>query len=39
MKDLLVSFFGAPEGIVLYQLLYATQFTVYLSVIALSAAV
>ena len=34
MKDLLVSFFGAPEGIVLYQLLYATQFTVYLSVIA-----
>ena len=34
MKDLLVSLFGAPEGVVLFQLLYATQFTIYLSLIA-----
>lgn len=34
MKDFLVSIFGAPEGVVLYQLLFATQFTIYLSLIA-----
>lgn len=34
MKDLFVSVFGAPEGIVLLQLLTATQFTIYLSLIA-----
>ncbi|TDL83813.1 amino acid ABC transporter permease [Meridianimarinicoccus aquatilis] len=34
MKDLFVSIFGAPEGIVLLQLLTATQFTIYLSLIA-----
>lgn len=34
MKDLLVSLLGAPEGVVLYQLLYAAQFTIYLSLIA-----
>jgi polar amino acid transport system permease protein len=34
MKDMLVSLLGAPEGVVLYQLLFATQFTIYLSLIA-----
>ena len=34
MKDFLVEIFGAPQGVVLFQLLYATQFTVYLSLIA-----
>lgn len=34
MKDAFVSVFGAPEGIVLFQLLMATQFTIYLSLIA-----
>ncbi len=34
MSDLLVSLFGAPQGIVLFQLLTATQFTIYLSLIA-----
>ncbi len=34
MKDLFVSIFGAPEGVVLFQLLYATQFTIYLSLVA-----
>ena len=34
MKDLFVSIFGKPEGIVLFQLLEATQFTIYLSLIA-----
>lgn len=34
MSDALVSLFGAPQGVVLYQLLYATQFTIYLSLIA-----
>lgn len=34
MKDVLVSLLGAPQGIVLFQLLHATQYTVYLSLIA-----
>lgn len=34
MKDLLAATFGKPLGIVLFQLLEATQFTVYLSLIA-----
>lgn len=34
MKDLLVSMFGEPQGVVLFQLLFATQFTIYLSLIA-----
>ena len=34
MKDLLTNLFGKPEGIVLFQLLEATQFTIYLSCIA-----
>ncbi|PWR04301.1 amino acid ABC transporter permease [Meridianimarinicoccus roseus] len=34
MKDLLTGLLGAPEGVVLYQLLFATQFTIYLSAIA-----
>jgi len=34
MKDILVALLGKPEGIVLYQLLDATQFTIYLSLIA-----
>ena len=34
MKDLLVSIFGAPEGVVLFQLIHATQFTIYLSLVA-----
>ena len=34
MKDMLVSLFGEPEGVVLYQLIFATQFTIYLSLIA-----
>lgn len=34
MKDVLTTLFGAPGGVVLYQLLFATQFTVYLSAIA-----
>lgn len=34
MKDLFVSMFGEPQGVVLFQLLYATQFTIYLSLIA-----
>lgn len=34
MSDILVSILGAPEGVVVYQLLYATQFTIYLSLIA-----
>lgn len=34
MKDLFVSIFGAPEGVVLFQLIHATQFTIYLSFVA-----
>lgn len=34
MKDLFVRILGAPEGIVLFQLIVATQFTIYLSLIA-----
>lgn len=34
MRDLLVAVFGAPEGIVLFQLLDATRFTIALSLIA-----
>ena len=34
MKDLFANLFGKPEGIVLFQLLEATQFTIYLSFIA-----
>ncbi|MGG7564591.1 amino acid ABC transporter permease [Rhodovulum sp. DZ06] len=34
MKDMLVAALGKPEGIVLFQLLDATQFTIYLSLIA-----
>ncbi|MDC0739664.1 amino acid ABC transporter permease [Cognatishimia sp. SS12] len=34
MKDLFVALLGKPEGIVLFQLLEATQFTIYLSLIA-----
>ena len=34
MKDLFTNLFGKPEGIVLFQLLEATQFTIYLSLIA-----
>ena len=34
MKDLFVSMFGEPQGVVLFQLLFATQFTIYLSLIA-----
>jgi polar amino acid transport system permease protein len=34
MKELFISLLGKPEGIVVYQLLDATQFTIYLSLIA-----
>ena len=34
MKEMLTALFGKPEGIVLFQLLEATQFTIYLSLIA-----
>lgn len=34
MKDLFIAIFDKPYGIVLYQLLEATQFTIYLSLIA-----
>lgn len=34
MKDALVAMLGEPQGVVLFQLLYATQFTIYLSLIA-----
>ena len=34
MKDAFISVFGKPMGIVLFQLLDATQFTIYLSLIA-----
>lgn len=34
MRDLFISLFGKPEGIVLFQLIDATQFTIYLSLIA-----
>ncbi len=34
MKDVFVDLFGAPQGVVLFQLLHATQFTIYLSLIA-----
>lgn len=34
MKEALISLLGKPEGIVVFQLLDATQFTIYLSLIA-----
>lgn len=34
MRDAFIALFGKPEGIVLFQLLDATQFTIYLSLIA-----
>ena len=34
MKEIFVSVFGKPFGIVIFQLLEATQFTVYLSLFA-----
>lgn len=34
MKDIFTVMFGEPQGVVLFQLLYATQFTIYLSLIA-----
>lgn len=34
MKEVFVQVFGAPEGVVLFQLIHATQFTIYLSLIA-----
>lgn len=34
MKELFTELFGAPQGVVLFQLLHATQFTIYLSLIA-----
>ena len=34
MKELFVSVLGKPHGILMYQLLDATQFTIYLSAIA-----
>ena len=34
MKEIFVSVFGKPFGIVLFQLLEATQFTIYLSLFA-----
>lgn len=34
MKELFTDLFGKPEGIVLFQLLEATQYTVYLSLVA-----
>ncbi|MEM8541114.1 MAG: ABC transporter permease subunit, partial [Pseudomonadota bacterium] len=34
MSDLLITFFGKPHGIVVFQLISATQFTIYLTLIA-----
>ena len=34
MKDFFISIFGKPEGIILFQLIEASQFTFYLSLIA-----
>ena len=34
MKDLFISYLGKPEGIIIFQLLEASQFTIYLSLIA-----
>ena len=34
MKELFTSLFGEPHGVVVFQLLGATQFTIYLSLIA-----
>ena len=34
MNDFFISIFGKPFGLVIYQLLDATQFTIYLSLIA-----
>jgi polar amino acid transport system permease protein len=34
MRDLFISLFGRPEGIMLFQLVEATQFTIYLSLLA-----
>ena len=34
MQDLIVIIFGKPEGIIVSQLIYASQYTIYLSAIA-----
>lgn len=34
MRDLFIGLFGKPEGIMLFQLIEATQFTIYLSLLA-----
>ena len=34
MKTIFIDLFGKPEGIVIFQLLAATRFTVYLSLIS-----
>ena len=34
MQDLVVIIFGKPEGIIISQLIYASQYTIYLSAIA-----
>ena len=34
MQGLLIDLIGKPEGIIIWQLVYATQFTIYLSLIA-----
>ena len=34
MKTVFIDLFGKPEGIVIFQLLAATRFTVYLSLIS-----
>ena len=34
MQDLLIDFFGKPEGIIISQLIFACRFTIYLSLIA-----
>ena len=34
MQEICVAIFGEPEGIIVWQLIAATQFTIYLSLIA-----
>ena len=34
MQDIFVQLLGEPEGIIVWQLIYATRFTIYLSLIA-----
>ncbi len=36
MEDIFINFLGKPEGVIFWQLLWATQFTIYLSLIAFS---